>query len=220
MVAKIFSYFRPPPNYYTRAGGKRRVLLKIILLGDAAVGKTSCISRYVDNKFPTTGYKPTIGADFLSTHRTVGDQEVGLQIWDTAGQERFNALGASFYRGSDAVIIVFDITSKSSFDSVQMWNDLCRATVGDNVPIFVFGNKLDLDAKRVVSSKTAREYCSKLFYHYWEVSGLTGANLGIAMSDVVSQTLSGMGGGGLTCALPMCMVLDPLPEEEGYCSSC
>lgn len=48
-------------------------------------GKTSCISRYLDNKFPT-GYKPTIGADFLSTHRTVGDQEVGLQIWDTAGQ--------------------------------------------------------------------------------------------------------------------------------------
>lgn len=112
---------------------RRKVTLKLVILGNSGVGKTSFMNRYHSDKF-TGQYKATIGADFLSKKITVTPksnpggpppqpQEVILTIWDTAGQERFQSLGKAFYRGSDVCLLVFDVTDRSSFDGLQKWKE-------------------------------------------------------------------------------------------------
>jgi len=93
----------------------RRPLLKVILLGDSGVGKTSLMDRYVNKKW-TAQYKATIGADFLTKEVDLGGEVVTLQIWDTAGQERFQSLGNSFYRGADCCVI--NAPSSPPFDNL------------------------------------------------------------------------------------------------------
>ena len=85
--------------------GRHKVLLKVIILGDSGVGKSSLMNQYVNKKFDTR-YKATIGADFLTWDLQIDEVEVTLQIWDTAGQERFQSLGTAFYRGADACLLV------------------------------------------------------------------------------------------------------------------
>ncbi|KAJ8910435.1 hypothetical protein NQ315_012577 [Exocentrus adspersus] len=84
---------------------RKKVLLKVIILGDSSVGKTSLMNQYVNRKF-SNQYKATIGADFLTKEVTVDDRTVTMQIWDTAGQERFQSLGVAFYRGADCCVLV------------------------------------------------------------------------------------------------------------------
>merc|ERR1711883_12435 len=101
----------------------KKVLLKVIILGDSGVGKTSLMNQYVNRKF-SNQYKATIGADFLTKDITLDDnRQVTLQIWDTAGQERFQSLGVAFYRGADACILVFDLTAKKSFENLDTWRE-------------------------------------------------------------------------------------------------
>merc|ERR1712054_249038 len=124
---------------------RKKVLLKVIILGDSSVGKTSLMNQYVNKKF-NTQYKATIGADFLTKEVSIPERVVTMQIWDTAGQERFQSLGVAFYRGADACILVFDVTSKKSFDALDTWRDefLVQASPGDpeKFPFVVLGNKV------------------------------------------------------------------------------
>merc|ERR1711907_519824 len=167
-------------------GTRKKVLIKVIILGDSSVGKTSLMNMYVSRKF-NNQYKATIGADFLTkevmvTHQ--GDQRlVTMQIWDTAGQERFQSLGVAFYRGADACILVFDVTTKKSFDALDTWRDefLVQAspTNPNEFPFVVLGNKIDLKEARVVTMKEAKQYCiqrnivSDSQPMYWETSAKT-----------------------------------------------
>jgi Ras-related protein Rab-7A len=96
------------------------VLLKVIILGDSGVGKTSLMNQYVSNRF-SEQYKATIGADFLTKEVMIDDKLVTLQIWDTAGQERFQSLGVAFFRGADACILVYDMTDGKTFESLDKW---------------------------------------------------------------------------------------------------
>ena len=104
------------------AANRKKVLLKIIILGDSGVGKTSLMNQYCNKRF-SNQYKATIGADFLTKEVMIDDKLVTLQIWDTAGQERFQSLGVAFYRGADACILVFDITAEKSFEQLNSWRD-------------------------------------------------------------------------------------------------
>merc|ERR1712023_422714 len=136
---------------------RKKVLLKVIILGDSSVGKTSLMNMYVSRKF-NNQYKATIGADFLTKEVMVthnGDQRlVTMQIWDTAGQERFQSLGVAFYRGADACILVFDLTQKKSFDALTTWKEeflIQSSPPGEPkaFPFVVLGNKSDLKDNRV-----------------------------------------------------------------------
>eukprot|EP01010_Urceolus_cornutus_P000837 NODE_1343_length_955_cov_754.207506_g1035_i0.p1 GENE.NODE_1343_length_955_cov_754.207506_g1035_i0~~NODE_1343_length_955_cov_754.207506_g1035_i0.p1 ORF type:complete len:210 (-),score=30.20 NODE_1343_length_955_cov_754.207506_g1035_i0:259-888(-) len=142
------------------AAGRKKVLLKVIILGDSGVGKTSLMNQYVNRKFDTR-YKATIGADFLTKELEVEGTLVTLQIWDTAGQERFQSLGSAFYRGADACILVFDLTSQESFQHLTSWHDEFIIQAGQNKDFVLIGNKNDLEDKRVVSQKGALAWCSK-----------------------------------------------------------
>jgi Ras-related protein Rab-7A len=152
--------------HVSTSSNRKKVLLKVIILGDSSVGKTSLMNMYVNRKF-NNQYKATIGADFLTKEVMVnhnGDQRlVTMQIWDTAGQERFQSLGVAFYRGADACILVFDLTQRKSFDNLDTWREEFLVQSGpaetDTFPFVVLGNKCDLKDSRTVNNKNAIEYC-------------------------------------------------------------
>ena len=138
---------------------RKRTLLKLIILGDSGVGKTSLMNQYVNRKF-SKQYKATIGADFLTKEVKIDDENlVTMQIWDTAGQERFQSLGVAFYRGADCCVLVYDVNNERSFQNLENWREefLAQASPADaeNFPFIVLGNKTDQDGgqSRVVSEK-------------------------------------------------------------------
>mmetsp|Transcript_12083 Transcript_12083/g.18430 ORF Transcript_12083/g.18430 Transcript_12083/m.18430 type:complete len:208 (-) Transcript_12083:131-754(-) len=142
----------------------RSTLLKVILLGDSGVGKTSLMDRYINKKWAAQ-YKATIGADFLTKEIEIEDKLVTLQIWDTAGQERFQSLGNSFYRGADCCILVFDVTIRKTFENLDNWRGefLVQANVMDHdkYPFVLIGNKVDLEGQRVVNRKQGLNWCEQ-----------------------------------------------------------
>ena len=93
---------------------KKKNTLKVVVIGDSGVGKTSLMHRYMTGKF-TSQYRATVGADFLSTNISHHGKNYSLQVWDTAGQERFQSIGSAFYRGSDCCVVVYDITNMKVF---------------------------------------------------------------------------------------------------------
>merc|ERR1712205_189305 len=129
---------------------RKKVLLKVIILGDSSVGKTSLMNQFVHRKF-NAQYKATIGADFLTKEVMVDDRLVTMQIWDTAGQERFQSLGVAFYRGADSCVLVFDVHGLKSFENLDSWRDefLIQASPKDpdNFPFVVLGNKIDKEGE-------------------------------------------------------------------------
>merc|ERR1712065_122727 len=151
---------------------RKKVLLKVIVLGDSGVGKTSLMVQYVSNKF-TMQTKSTIGSDFLSKEIELGGRPLTLQIWDTAGQERFQSLGTSFYRGSDGVVFVFDVGRPETFQALAQWKDafLIQAGIQDakGFPMLVLANKVDIEDRKV-SSKEARDWCDAQGLEYMEMS--------------------------------------------------
>eukprot|EP00930_Biecheleria_cincta_P006572 TRINITY_DN1075_c0_g1_i1.p1 TRINITY_DN1075_c0_g1~~TRINITY_DN1075_c0_g1_i1.p1 ORF type:complete len:236 (+),score=39.62 TRINITY_DN1075_c0_g1_i1:76-708(+) len=171
----------------------RKKLLKVIILGDSGVGKTSLMNQYVNKKF-SNQYKATIGADFLTKEVTIDDKVVTMQIWDTAGQERFQSLGVAFYRGADCCILVYDLTVPKSFESLEAWRDEFLIQAGprdpDNFPFVVLGNKADLDSKRKVTAARATQWCkSKNNIPYHETSAATAQNVEAAFQEIARRAL-------------------------------
>lgn len=171
---------------------RKKVLLKVIILGDSGVGKTSLMNQYVNRKF-SNQYKATIGADFLTKELLVEDRLVTMQIWDTAGQERFQSLGVAFYRGADCCVLVFDVTAPNSFKSLDSWRDefLIQASPRnpENFPFVVIGNKIDLE-NRTVSTKRAHGWCqTKNNIPYFETSAKEATNVEQAFQTVAKDAL-------------------------------
>jgi len=168
---------------------KKKVLLKLIILGESGVGKTAILNTYVNGKF-IEDHKATIGADFLTKELTLPDKIVTLQIWDTAGQERFQSLGNAFYRGSDACVLVYDITSDVSFKKIDEWrtNFITQATPDDpkKFPFLLLGNKLDQDNQRQVDKHQADNYAKSHGMRFYETSAANGANIDDAIKDLSS----------------------------------
>lgn len=174
---------------------RKKVLLKVIILGDSGVGKTSLMNQYVNKKF-STSYKATIGADFLTKEVTVDDRIVTMQLWDTAGQERFQSLGVAFYRGADCCVLVYDVNSPKSFETLDSWRDefLIQASPRDpeSFPFVVLGNKIDMgDDKRMISSKRAMTYCqSRGNIPYFETSAKESVNVEQAFEVIARNALT------------------------------
>ena len=172
---------------------RKKVLLKVIILGDSGVGKTSLMNQYVNQKF-SNQYKATIGADFLTKEVLIDDRLVTMQIWDTAGQERFQSLGVAFYRGADCCVLVYDMTNPKSFDSLESWRDefLIQASPRDpeSFPFVVIGNKSDMESKRKVSKSKATNWCkSKNQIPYHETSAKDAVNVEAAFMEIARNAL-------------------------------
>lgn len=134
---------------------RKKTLLKVIILGDSGVGKTSLMQQFVNNKF-SHQYKATIGADFLTKDITIdnNNKQVTLQIWDTAGQERFQSLGVAFYRGADCCVLCYDVSNEKSLNNLSSWKDefLVQSNVSNpnDFPFIIIGNKVDVDDSRKI----------------------------------------------------------------------
>jgi Ras-related protein Rab-11A len=102
--------------------GGEEYLFKIVIIGDSAVGKSNLLSRYARNEFNLHS-KATIGVEFQTQSMEIDGKEVKAQIWDTAGQERFRAVTSAYYRGAVGALIVYDISRRTTFDSVGRWLD-------------------------------------------------------------------------------------------------
>ena len=162
--------------------------IKLVLLGDSGVGKTSIVSQYVSGKC-SDSVKPTIGAAFVTKELTIGGQQIELLIWDTAGQEVYRGLAPMYYRSALIAIIVYDITRSQSFDSVAYWIKELKTNVDGNIVILVCGNKTDLDEQRVIESATAQKSAIESGALYTETSASSGAGVERMFQIAVSKLL-------------------------------
>jgi len=151
-------------------------LFKVLLLGDSDVGKSSLILRYTDETF-NSKLVNSIGVDFKMKKKEIDGKIVKVQIWDTAGHERFRSITYSYYRGANAIIIVFDITDKKSFLSITEWLKQIEKHAKENVIKFLVGNKIDLTDQRKVSYDEAKQYADEHELPYIETSTKEGINI-------------------------------------------
>jgi small GTP-binding protein len=161
-------------------------IYKILLIGESGVGKSCLIVRYADNQF-NERHISTIGVDFKIKNIEHQQKKIKLQIWDTAGQERFKTLTASYYRGANGVIVVFDLTDENSFNNLKNWFGEVEKHCSDNIPRLLIGNKSDLTQKRVVEQKVAMEYAASLGIPYIETSAKDTLNVDDAFLKMVEE---------------------------------
>ena len=149
--------------------------LKLIIIGDANSGKSCLLEQFRAGRF-YAGSTHTIGVEFASKVVTVGeDKRVKLQIWDTAGQDRYRTVSRSYYRGALGAIVVYDITSRDSFNNLPRWIQDAREQASKEVTIAVVGNKRDLAAnERAVPMLDASRFCQERDLLFMETSALTG----------------------------------------------
>ncbi|RSH88308.1 uncharacterized protein EHS24_000844 [Apiotrichum porosum] len=121
----------------------KAVQVKLVLLGEAAVGKSSLVLRFVQNDF-NENTSPTIGAAFLTQKCRLENRVVKFEIWDTAGQERFHSLAPMYYRNAAAAVVVYDITKAASLEKAKAWVKELQRQANPNIVIALVGNKLDL----------------------------------------------------------------------------
>lgn len=183
--------------------------IKIVLLGDCSVGKTSIALRFVNNEF-NHYTESTIGASFLSkaiqvkipgistkdqtTSSNVPTKKIRLQIWDTAGQEKYHALAPMYYRGAQAAILVYDISNPQSFEHLKIWvqelhDNNNRSTGGGKIILFICGNKYDLKNDRRISEEEAQTYAKDVDASYIETSARDGTNVHDLFHSIAQQSL-------------------------------
>jgi small GTP-binding protein len=147
-------------------------IAKAVVIGDAAVGKTSLLVRYIKGIFNPT-YVLTIGVSFFVRDVVVGDEVLRVQLWDTGGQERFGPIRQLYYRGTKGVLLVYDRTNPESFKRLGYWLDEVRRGCGE-VPAVIVGNKADLPA--AVPSDDAERFASERRLALLETSAKTDFN--------------------------------------------
>jgi Ras-related protein Rab-7A len=153
--------------------------VKVLILGDPGVGKTSILNQFVVREF-TPHYHPTIGADYVSRQIEIDGTFLTLQIWETAGQERFRSLGSSFYRGTEICVFVCDITSESSFLSIESWFNVFQQECNPlpiNLPFPLVGKKMDDIKQRVVTTQSGTELAKKYDFIFYKVSAKSCDNI-------------------------------------------
>jgi len=166
--------------------GKEIIEMKIILLGDVSVGKTSILGRYTKNSF-NEGYKCTIQVEKQTKLIDIDlHTSIKLVIWDTCGQEKYRNITRQYYRGCDGAVIVFDLTKKDSFDNVPKWIEELKDNGPSDISILIAGNKSDLTNDRVVPINDIKKSFGNK-YLYYDVSAKNGNNVDLAFGRMKTQ---------------------------------
>ena len=166
---------------------KQIIEIKIILLGDISVGKSSILGRYIDNSF-TEDYQCTLQVETKSKIIDIDlNTSVKMNIWDTVGQEKYRNLTRQYFRNCQGAIIVFDLTRKDSFDGVQKWIDELK-DFSPNIPILIAGNKSDLINEREVNEDVIENFV-KNKYMYYDVSAKNGSNVSLAFDKIRTEII-------------------------------
>ena len=179
---------------------------KIIFIGDAGVGKTTIISRIMDNPFNEV-YEPSIGVDFMSKIIKYRGQNIKLQIWDTAGQEKYKGLIPSYIRNSSIVFLVYDVSKRSSFDNIMNWINFVRNI--EKTIMVLCGNKIDLN--REVEKNEGEELARKEGLLFFECSAKTNENIKLMFYSAIA----GLPSFGVTDESEKENMIKELMEENG-----
>ncbi|KAB1213391.1 Ras-related protein RABA5d [Morella rubra] len=161
-------------------------LFKIVIIGDSAVGKSNLLSRYARNEFNMHS-KATIGVEFQTQVLDIDGKEVKAQIWDTAGQERFRAVTSAYYRGAVGALVVYDISRRSTFDSIGRWLDELKTHSDTTVARMLVGNKCDLENIRSVSVEEGTSLAEAEGLFFMETSALDSTNVKKAFELVIRE---------------------------------
>ena len=157
--------------------------LKILIIGDTNVGKTSLLLRYIDDYFPDK-HLATIGVEYRVKAIEYRDLKIKLQLWDTAGQERFHSITKNFFQNADGILFVYDITNKKSFKGVKNWIKESE-DIKNDVQRIIVGNKCDMIHQKVVINKEVEKYCNDNKIDFIETSAKDNINLDKAFNKII-----------------------------------
>jgi small GTP-binding protein len=169
--------------------------IKILVLGDSGVGKSSIICRYISDSF-NPSLVSTLGVDLKTKRVHVDDKLVQVQVWDTAGQTAFHRITTSYYRGSNAILLVYDISERATLENIEYWMKNIKQEASENVKVALIGNKTDLRAKEgysqiCVGPEEGRAVADKYKVIYAETSAMTsGAAVEEAFDKLIRQVLT------------------------------
>ena len=164
------------------------VCLKILLVGDSSVGKTTLLLQYVDGKF-SENHITTIGVEYKDKEITVNNRKINLQIWDTSGQERYQSITKNFYRNADGILFVFDVTNEESFNHIKNWL-MTSEDVEKNFKKIMVGNKIDLEDKIVINKEKADKFAEKKNMKCFLTSAKDGINVDTIFQEIAELVLA------------------------------
>ena len=151
-------------------------LLKYIIIGDAAVGKSNLLLRYLHGKFHPE-YQLTIGVEFGAKNVTIKNKIYRIQVWDTAGSEIYRSITRSYYKNSVCALVVYDISSRDSFNNVSQWIEDCKNNSPKTITMVLVGNKIDLEERRQITRDEGEELAEKNGILFFETSAKDGTNV-------------------------------------------
>ena len=163
---------------------KEDIKVKLVLLGDSGVGKTNLISRYTKNIFSANS-KATIGVEFFSKTYKINNKILKIEIWDTAGQERYKSITSVYYKGAKGALIVYDITSRKSFENVDKWIEEIKEKTSKDIKLIIIGNKIDLKDDREINTKEALYKFKGMDIPLMETSAAEDTNVNEAFLDLI-----------------------------------
>ncbi len=161
------------------------LVIKILIIGDSRVGKTSLLLKYVEKLFPEE-HISTIGVEYKEKNIIKDDFNIKLQIWDTAGQERFRSITKNIYKNTNCVLFVYDITNMESFKNVKHWIKDTE-NIDKDIKGIIIGNKTDLENERVISKKDLDEIGNKYKMAVLETSAKNGKNVNECFELLVDE---------------------------------
>ena len=160
--------------------------LKLVVVGDSGVGKTNLIKRFANNTFNSNS-KATVGVEFLSKSFKINNTVFKIEIWDTAGQERYKSITAAYYKGAKGALVVYDITSKISFENIDKWMLEIKEKSSKDLKLMIIGNKCDLKDGRQVSNEEAMRKAKDTGIALMETSALDSTNVKEAFHDLLKE---------------------------------
>ena len=166
---------------------KKKITLKILILGDTEVGKTSLLFKYIDHVFPEE-HIATIGVEYKVKFIIKDDYSIKLQIWDTAGQERFHSITKSIYRNTNGVLFVYDITKKDTFSNIKNWIKDTE-NIDKEIKGVIIGNKIDLEENREIEEDDLKELSNIKNMPALECSAKNNINVNEAFNILIDELL-------------------------------
>jgi small GTP-binding protein len=164
------------------------LIFKVLILGDGSVGKSSFLLRYIEDTF-TGNSMSTVGVDYKIklVQSTQDSLNIKLQIWDTAGQERFRSITKNYFKGSDGIMLIYDITNQPSFNSIKNWINQIKEYLEEEACITLVGNKIDLDSARKVSSQDGNKISNEFHFSFFEASAKENINVCEAFNNLTKE---------------------------------
>ena len=166
-----------------------KLTIRLLLLGDSSVGKTSILNKYIANKFIENNIA-TLGVEYMDKTVDYNNFKIKLQIWDTSGEEKYRSITKSYYKNAEGLLVIFDITNEESFNHVKNWINEAKDNNSD-IKIILVGNKLDFENERKVAKDRAIKFAENNSLQYFETSAKSGKNIHKSFKAMIDLILDG-----------------------------